>query len=122
VLGAAIAFMALLHETIASRPMVIYGYTIIAVFYAVTLVLAVTAPDGDVLGRALRWRWLGTIGTVAYAIYLVHLPMLGVSSLIVDGGMRIAVLGMVLTLALAAVSWRYFERPLVRVGHRYAYE
>jgi peptidoglycan/LPS O-acetylase OafA/YrhL len=31
------------------------------------------------------------------------------------------ILGMVLTLAIASLSYKYFEKPLLRRGHQYNY-
>jgi peptidoglycan/LPS O-acetylase OafA/YrhL len=36
-------------------------------------------------------------------------------------GVATTALALVMTLAIAKVSWRYFEGPLVKRGHRYTY-
>jgi len=113
--------MALMHETVGSTNMVLYGYSVIALFHTAVLVLAVTAGKGELLGRVLRWAWLRKIGTVAYGVYLVHLPVVGLASLLVSAPAPVYVLAFGLTFILAWLSWEYFEKPLVRRGHRYQY-
>jgi len=113
--------MALMHETVGSPRMVLYGYTVIALFYSVVLVLAVTVSEGEILGRMLRSAWLGRIGTIAYGVYLVHLPVAGLVSLLGGAPALVFVVATGVTFTLAALSWKYFEKPLVRRGHRVEY-
>ena len=121
VLALAVAVMALMHETVNSTRMVLYGYSLIALFYAVLVVIAVTASKEELIGRVLRWSWLGRIGVIAYGIYLVHLPVVGLTALLFQSPVVIGVVGLGLTWALAELSWRYFEKPLVQRGHRHTY-
>jgi peptidoglycan/LPS O-acetylase OafA/YrhL len=71
----------------------------------------------------LRVKPLVYLGTISYTIYLIHLPMYflirlalhgWVSSLTESPGMWIvALFSLAGTLAFSAVSWRYYERPLL---------
>jgi peptidoglycan/LPS O-acetylase OafA/YrhL len=121
VLALAIIGMARMHETVFSPRMALYGYSVLAAFYMVALVLAVTAPEGEAIGRLLRVRPLRYAGTLAYSTYLIHLPLLGISSLLVHRQAAAGMLGIVLTFLIAALSWRFFEKPLVLRGHRHQY-
>src|SRR5262249_34986393 len=60
----AVVGMALRRLTINSPEMVLYGYSVLAVFYAMVLVLAVTSRDGEIVGRVLRLRMLRWTGTL----------------------------------------------------------
>ena len=82
---------------------------------------AATAREGEVIGRLLRTRPLRYAGTLAYSTYLIHFPLLGLSSLLVRTQAAAGILGIVLTFLIAALSWRFFEKPLVQRGHRYQF-
>jgi peptidoglycan/LPS O-acetylase OafA/YrhL len=120
-LALAIVVMALMHETLLSPHMALYGYSVLAAFYVVALVLAVTAPEGEAIGRLLRTRPLRYAGTLAYSTYLIHLPLLGISLLLIRRQAAAGILGLALTFLIAALSWRFFEKPLVLRGHRHRY-
>lgn len=75
--------------------MSIWDYTVLASFNGVALLLAVT-QRGSPFSRALRFG--------------LRLPF-GTNALI----------ALVVTVALASLSWHFFERPFVRVSHRLSY-
>ena len=106
------------------------GYSVIAAFYCCLLLLAV-APRDNPLRGLLRCRGLIKLGTIAYCVYLVHAPMLsGTYRLLSHRPPHLErledlgplLLAFALTFAIAAISWRYFERPLIAVGHRFLYK
>jgi peptidoglycan/LPS O-acetylase OafA/YrhL len=91
------------------------------------LVLAlVAAPAGPATGRpAALLRW---IGVRCYAIYLFHQVALHLLShaayrsaaFFAPGQGAVVIAGaLLLTLALAAVSWRYLENPIIGLGRRW---
>jgi len=108
------------------------GYTWLAVFFACVLVFALTRPN-SLVSRVLRVAWLGWVGTIAYGTYLFHQ---GVQRLVfrlfsIDPPaitsaytLAISVAALGLTLAIARLSWHFFELPLMGFGHRsrYAFE
>jgi peptidoglycan/LPS O-acetylase OafA/YrhL len=68
------------------------------------------------------------LGTLAYCTYLLHFPVLNAGRRLLalrisqdqawlPGGM----LGVAATLLVAMLSWKYFEKPLLRRGHKYVY-
>ena len=61
----------------------------------------------------LRWGPLRWLGAVSYGWYLWHFPM---ADLLPPGAARW--MGFALTLGLAAVSWRFLERPILERGRR----
>ena len=83
-LALAVMVMALMHETVNSPRMVLYGYSVIAMFYAALIVIAVTGGEREIIGRVLRSPWLGRVGIIAYGVYLMHLPILGLTGLLVQ--------------------------------------
>ena len=101
------------------------GLTWVAAFYAVLLLFAVTRPQ-SLLSRALRLRWLGWLGAIAYGVYLFHQTIQGLLyALLWRGEPRItgaltlltSLASLALTLLVARLSWRFFEKPLIRFGH-----
>ena len=76
------------------------------------------------LVAVLEWRPLAYIGTVSYGVYLLHMLVadamkrgFGTIGLHSDGLFFLACLAG--TIALAGLSFRYFERPLLRLKDRF---
>ena len=92
--------------------------------------LALTS-DGriDLLGRVLSSGWLRYIGKVSYGIYLLHYPIfvLWARFLRTETFHRtdvarnlLAFAGqMALAIVVAAISWRLFEQPILRLKERF---
>jgi peptidoglycan/LPS O-acetylase OafA/YrhL len=86
---------------------------------------------GGPLAHVLTWRPLAYIGTVSYGIYLFHLfvvPVaeiverdLGVDLPIPGPGVARFVVVSVISIAAAALSWTFFERPINDQKHRFPY-
>ncbi len=107
------------------------GFTWMATLY-LALILFAIAQKQSWLAGALRWKWLGWIGTVSYGLYLMHMQVLLVvfgalwpvpPIQIKTGGHWATVLcSLALAIAICSASWIYFERPLVQIGHRWKYD
>jgi peptidoglycan/LPS O-acetylase OafA/YrhL len=105
------------------RAMTSVGYTWIACFY---LSLIVLADHGGFVGRVLSYLPLCRLGTISYGVYLMHNTMasllLGVmGSLESAEAVAALALSFGLTVALASLSYRYFEAPILRMGQRVYY-
>jgi peptidoglycan/LPS O-acetylase OafA/YrhL len=70
------------------------------------------------------------LGTISYCVYILHYAFnLLMHRLILHGspeifdaqGVGVTLLALILTIGVASLSWRYFERPLIERGHRYLY-
>jgi len=105
------------------------GFTWMATFYAVLLLLAVQNRSGWLAGF-LRTPLLLELGSVSYCMYLVHLVAnVTLHALLLQHSPRISTLGGVLVTVLAIfvaygiakLSWIYFEGPLQRRGHAFRY-
>ena len=105
------------------------GYSWLAMFYVV-LLLCVLADREGILAQGMRWGFLMQLGGISYCVYLIHLLINGAchalilhSSPSIDSvqGVAVTLLAAALTWAIAKCSWRYFEGPLMRRGHRYSY-
>ena len=110
-------------------PMLSLGYSWLALFYLSVLLYALLWRQSWI-SSCLRWKWLGWLGTIAYGTYLLHELVLGLvygiiwsrppmASTVRDLVGNLLALG--LTLLICRLSWVYFEKPLVRIGHRWHY-
>jgi peptidoglycan/LPS O-acetylase OafA/YrhL len=106
------------------------GYTWVALFYVTILLFVLTRPD-SLLSKAFRMRWLCRLGTLAYGIYLFHTAVQYLLFGLVWGHgptirsvpeFLVTLAAVTLTLALATLSWRYFEQPLIRMGRQATFD
>ncbi|MBA3671822.1 MAG: acyltransferase [Gemmatimonadaceae bacterium] len=86
------------------------GYSASVVAFTCLLALALVSRS-PLLQRPLRNIWLRRLGVVSYTCYLVHMPILSYTMPL--GRILGSVLGLAATLAVAALSWRLIERPLL---------
>jgi peptidoglycan/LPS O-acetylase OafA/YrhL len=129
-----LAFGVLLLERysffVTSIGMQTVGYTWLAFSYLCVLLYALTVGKGW-LGGFLRWKPLGWLGTHAYGLYLYHIFV----NWIVFGtiyaywprirdlrSLGVSFLALFILLVLSRISWLYFEKPLLRLGHRTQYQ
>ena len=105
------------------------GYTWVALFYVFVLLVAISQPASFV-SRAFRNRVLRAVGRIAYGIYLLHVAIVAFCYAILRerapqpadlGDFAATALACGLTLAIASISWLFFEKPLVKIGHEYTY-
>ncbi len=95
-----------------------------------TFVLIAFVGQGPFLGRILGSSVLVWFGRLSYGIYMFHQAVSGLLHgflrdsapqirSVPEGG--ITLLALLMTLGLAEVSYRFFESPLLRFGHRFQY-
>ncbi len=110
--------------------MLTIGLTWLAAFYLAVLLYALSWRE-SLLSRCLRWGWLCWLGSIAYGVYLFHIFFLYVIYGSVWAGppmissfpaLCVVLVALAVTLAICGASWIYFERPLVRIGHRASYQ
>jgi len=103
--------------------------SLLAVAYASFLLLAACVP-GSPLGRLTRVAWLRKLGIIAYGTYLIHQavsglvfgfarhrwPFIGAGS-----DVLLVIASLAVTIAVASISWRWFEKPIVDFGRRWRY-
>ena len=124
-----VAYMTWQGYDALSFAMTTWGFSWLAAFYTCILLIAVSSSGGPA-SRILQNPSLMRLGTLAYCSYLVHVaimnalrhplkahfPEFPVAAWLVGG-----ILGIGLTLAVAALSYKYFEKPLLKRGHQYSY-
>jgi peptidoglycan/LPS O-acetylase OafA/YrhL len=128
VLGFLLAGVALLAWRSPSpyqRFMATAGFTLLALTYLALLLYALLFRDSWI-SHCLRWSWLRGLGVIAYGTYLFHEFFLGMFFGRIpwlrswhDVGLSVIVL--VVTISFCRLSWVYFEKPFVQMGHRSHY-
>jgi len=105
------------------------GYSALALFYLCLLLFVLSFPHSW-LAFFSRLKPLRALGTVSYCVYIIHAPTLVVihrailhrNPRIDDAkGFATTLLAALTACGLAALSWRFFEKPLLRRGHRFIY-
>jgi peptidoglycan/LPS O-acetylase OafA/YrhL len=113
----------------SALPMQSVGFTWMALFYSLLLLLVLANPQG-MLGSIARVPILREIGKVSYCLYLIHLVVgMAVQAALhgLVGSPRPALVVTAYAFAalaaygIAQLSWKYFERPLVERGHSIKY-
>lgn len=101
------------------------GLSWIALFYAGLLLLALIYSDSW-YGRILRISWLMGLGTISYSVYLFHWPVLGLTFMLLrhkrpwaetSGERGLLLLALAVTIVTASLSWTFFEKRLLKLGH-----
>lgn len=102
------------------------GYSVLAIMGAVLMLLVVSASDGKGWKRPFENRTLKVFGKYSYCLYVVHYPFMMVLDLLVPKFHIASVYGSTLpawcvygvllfagSLAVAWVSWRVLEAPML---------
>ncbi len=105
------------------------GYSWFAALYSCLLIVVLSHTQGW-LAAIMRWKALRSLGNISYCVYLIHLTFLLLAHRVILHagpqlhnlkGISVTILAAGLTLGVAMLSWRYFEKPLIRRGHAYSY-
>jgi peptidoglycan/LPS O-acetylase OafA/YrhL len=103
-------------------------YSLLALLYFLLLLGTLTSKSFQAV---FSRRWIRYLGTLAYGLYLLHIPCLSVLQQFAtqvhpapSGWVKLIVscAGVALAILLAAVSWKYFEQPMIRRGYQYQYD
>jgi peptidoglycan/LPS O-acetylase OafA/YrhL len=92
--------------------------------------LVLLLVSGSPEGARFRSPVLCFFGSISYGLYLIHQPVAGILHGLILGsapdvatGPQVAVtLGaLAASIGIAQLSWLFFERPLIRLGHHWRY-
>src|SRR5690606_26660886 len=110
------------------------GYSTLALTGGAMLVAALALPDTHVWPRVLSAGWLRAFGKYSYCLYLIHLPVMRVVRAYVlppeefasfgsiwAGQLAFYALATAPAFALAWLSWRLFEAPILRLKRHFPY-
>ena len=118
-----------------NRRMQQYGYSLIAIIGGAMLVSAIQRPADSLWPRMLSAGWLRAFGKYSYCLYLIHLPVMRLVRDYVFNPEKYEALaiapwiGQILfyavaggpAFALAWLSWRFYEAPILRLKARFPY-
>lgn len=97
-----------------------------AAVVGVTAALLLVAGVKGAMGRWLAWGWLQRLAVVSYSLYLLHNPATGTVFRLVDrvghSGVLFNLVGgalsVLVSVAVAALAYRWVERPAIAWSHR----
>jgi peptidoglycan/LPS O-acetylase OafA/YrhL len=106
------------------------GYSWIAALYACLLLIVVTQKKSFLHSIASN-SLLQQLGLISYGVYLLHVGILGLMHEVVlhhsptiagaaDG--LVTLVALLITFAVATLSYKFFERPIVGLGHTFHYQ
>ena len=112
---------------LSSWQMTTFGYSTLAVAYALLLLVVVA---GAPISRLMNLSPLRHLGVISYGVYLLHglipwyaFKLFGQTPNIDSWGAGLFLLfSIYLVFVLARLSWEYFEKPLVELGHVLKYD
>ena len=105
------------------------GYSALALFFLALLLFVLVRRESWIAG-IMRVKPLRDLGVVSYCVYLIHAPVLrGIHYFLLHDSPRIddlpgalaTILSVFVTLGIAALSWHFMEKPLLKRGHRFVY-
>ena len=116
-------------QSIGSLGMATIGHTWLALLGLLTILVAQFGPWNG-FRMFFRARCLVWLGGISYGLYLFHQIISGFCHLVLRGDApkiaswsdaAVTLLALVLSLLIAGLSWRCFEKPLVSLGRRICY-
>lgn len=125
-----ICFLLYEGQSIDSFAMSSFGYSLLAIMYSCFLLIAITEKRG-LITVIVQNRLLGKLGIIAYGVYIFHQ---GISGLLhaalldqvpqISRGVDLAVTcaALVITLMISYLSWTFFEKPFMVLGHSFRYK
>jgi peptidoglycan/LPS O-acetylase OafA/YrhL len=118
--GALAALIALALGFGSALPWILLIYApSLAVLGALVLAEIMLVPDGW-LARLLAWRPLVGLGTISYGLYLWHFPLMRLAEQHAAGWAVNWLVCFGVAPTVAALSWRFVERPLLFLKLRFA--
>jgi peptidoglycan/LPS O-acetylase OafA/YrhL len=111
------------------------GFSLIALTAGAMVVMAINRPADSLWVRMLSVRWLRAFGKYSYCLYLIHLPVMRfVREYVFDprdyglvgtypwlGQSLFYTAAIVPAFALAWISWRTFEAPILALKAKFPY-
>jgi peptidoglycan/LPS O-acetylase OafA/YrhL len=97
-------------------PLLTYNFKwpIIAAGVGAGLLIALVRPP-----RFLQWAWMRWIGQISYGIYVIHALFGRPLHARFESSLVVFVLQLALTIPLAALSWYFFEAPILAHKRRW---
>ncbi len=121
-----IPFLGCLDRYFNFTVFLLFGNVFVGIAFTGYILLIVSgAPEGARFrGSALKF-----FGSISYGLYLIHQPIAGILHAAILNGypdistpaqLAVTVGAAGVSILIAYLSWTYFERPLIAIGHRWA--
>jgi peptidoglycan/LPS O-acetylase OafA/YrhL len=101
----------------------VWGYLLLNYYFAVLIYCVVREK---LFVRILEWPFLSYLGKISYGLYVYHYAITWFAGRIRDTGMPesqvkplLAITAFIATLALAAASYRFYEKPVLDLKEKY---
>lgn len=130
ILALGLAYLAIRDGSPYGRTMLMVGFSWLAAFYVCVLLYGLLFRDSWI-SSCFRWGWLRWLGSIAYGVYLFHefvraslFGLIWSKAPVITSApeLLVSILALAFTLLGCWLSWTYFEKPLVTVGHRVRYQ
>lgn len=95
-----------------------FRYTLQAIAIAPLLYYVVHVPD-SAIGRLLNTRWIGELGTLSYALYLLHVTVLLEFNRLLPSKVLAALVSFFVAVALASLVHVFVEKPTDSLRKRF---
>jgi len=124
-----VGYLAFAHPSQYSLIMSLWGFSALGAFFVFLLGLAVVYPAGY-WAWFCRWSFLKQLGQVSFCVYIIHetvnllchlILLSAVPAFNTFRSIGVTALAAGLTLAIAKLSWQFFEYPLLRRGYSFQY-
>jgi len=126
---AACLYLAIWNPSQYSPTMYAWGFSVVDALFASLLAIAIMVP-GSKWAAICRLRFFAEMGRVSYCLYVIHQVVdLACHRLLLHDLPRfdtwrtalVSTIAAIVGYGLAALSWRFFEDPLLRRGHALKY-
>lgn len=106
------------------------GLVYCAIFYSSLLSYILLSPDTSYVKRVFCIRSLRYIGRISYGLYIFHVPAMMMTGVYISdyklgyvmNHLCILLVGGTLSFIVAFLSYKYVERPILKLKNKYAYE
>lgn len=110
-------------SSLSTRPGYYGSFALIGLCAAMVILHILVSPHGN-LARLLSWKPLVQLGVVSYGVYLWHNPVFFLLSPGSAGWLNLPVqfARLAITSLIVAISYRYLEKPMLRIKNRLSEE
>lgn len=115
---------------IAHREMTKIGLSLFALFYTALIAYIFLCSDKAIINRVLSCSFLRSNGQVSYGLYIVHVPVIEALAFLIFaaqipmiwGQIIIFIVGYLVSLNIASLSYTFFEKPILKLKDKYTYD
>ena len=96
----------------------VFGYSIISLYSSYLILNLIISPSK--LSKFLENKVFSYLGKISYGLYIWHLLVLEILFFIIPSkNLLVPLLGLPLTILLGTISYKYFEKPFLKLKERF---